>query len=69
METLKALLLTVVFLIPPSATIRIILCLIQINTDPEQESLYKRRAMNAFIYAIIAESVFSFLTIIFGYMI
>lgn len=69
MDTLKALLSTVLFLIPPSAGIRIILCLVQINTDPEQESLYKRRAMNVFIYAIIAEAIFSFLTILFGYMI
>lgn len=69
MDTLKALLVTVVGLIPPSAAIRIVLCLVQINTDPEQESLYKRRAMNTFIYAIIAESIFGFLTIVFGYMI
>lgn len=68
MSTLNTLLIAVLAIIPPSAIIRVILCLVQINTDPEQESLYKKRAVNVAIYAVISESVFGILTLIYNYL-
>ena len=65
--SLNTLISAVLFIIPGSVAIRIIICHIQINTDPEQESIYKRRAKNAIIYAIIAECAFGILTLAYNY--
>ena len=67
MSTLNTLLTAVLFIIPAGVIIRIIICLILMNTDPEQEIIYKRRAVNAAIFAVIAECALSILTLVYNY--
>lgn len=65
--TLRSLLTTVLVIIPPSAAIRVIICLLQANTDPEQAPIYHRRAKNAIIFAIIAECAVGILNLAYAY--
>ncbi|MBQ9168520.1 MAG: mercury transporter [Oscillospiraceae bacterium] len=67
-ETLKYLLLAVLAAVPVGATIRVIICLLRMHTDPEQESLYKKQAKNVVIYAVIAECAWSILTLVYNYL-
>lgn len=66
--TLSSLLTTVLCIIPPSVAIRVMICHIQINTDPEQESIYRRRAKNAIIFALIAEIIVAVLNFTYDYL-
>lgn len=65
---LKYLLLALLAAVPAGVTLRIVICLLRMHTDPEQESLYKRRAINAAIYAVIAECALSVLTMVYNYL-
>lgn len=67
-DTLKYLLLAVLAAVPVGTTIRVIICLLRMRTDPEQESLYKRQAKNVVIYAVIAECAWSILTLVYNYL-
>lgn len=66
-SSLNTLLTAVLLLIPGSVVIRVIICCIQIAADSEQESLYKRQAKNAVLFAIIAESALALLTLCYNY--
>lgn len=67
-STLKYLLLALLAAVPVGVTIRIVVCLLRMQTDPEQESLYRRQAINAAVYAVIAECALSVLTMVYNYL-
>lgn len=66
--SLKMLLGAILLLIPVGVGLRIVICLLKINTDPDQASAYKTRIKHALIYAVIAESVSGILTIVYSYL-
>lgn len=68
MKTLEYLLISLLFIIPPSVAIRVMICRILMVTDPDQEDLYRRRANNAIVYAVIAEIVTSVLFLVRDYL-
>lgn len=68
MKTLTYLLMSLLFFIPPAVAIRVIICRILMVTDPDQEDLYRRRANNAIIFAVIAEIVTSVLFLVRDYL-
>lgn len=46
---------------------RIAICLIQINSDPEQEATYRRRIRNVLIFFILAQTLVGLLAIVEDY--
>lgn len=55
-------------IIPVSVGIRVIVCLIKMNTDPDQAQLYKTRANNALLFVVVAECAMSLLLLIRLYL-
>lgn len=55
-------------LIPVSGAIRIVICLIKINTDPDQEQLYKTRAKHTLLFIIIALCAEGVLMTVWSYL-
>lgn len=54
--------------IPVSGAIRIVIYLIQINTDPDQEQMYRTRAKNVLWYSIIATCAEGLLSLVHYYL-
>lgn len=55
-------------IIPVSAALRVILCLVRINTDPDQAGMYKTRIKNTVLFTVVAEIALSFLYLIKYYL-
>lgn len=58
----------VLSIIPISGGVRIAIYLLQINTDPDQEQLYRKRAKNVFWFIIIATCAESLMWLAYGYL-
>ncbi len=56
MTTIRGLTTLMLILVPIGATVRITLCLIYASTA-EDPSHYKRKAFNALVYAVLAETI------------
>lgn len=54
--------------IPVSGAIRIVICLIQMTTDPDQEQMYRTRAKNVLWFTIIATCVEGLLSLVHYYL-
>ncbi|WP_018305482.1 hypothetical protein [Desulfitobacterium hafniense] len=69
MEALKVDDLTkaVVYLIRAGVILRIGFCLLRMIGSQEEASMYKKRAINAGIFLVIAESIWQLISIVFYY--
>lgn len=68
MNTIQGFINFLLLLVPVGATFRIALCLIYMNAAEEHEAAaYKKKALNALLYAVIAESIAGALKLVVGY--
>lgn len=65
---IKTLYLALLAIIPISSAIRIVVCLIKMNTDLEQANLYKRRAYHTGLFVILATCVLSLVGVVYSYL-
>lgn len=54
--------------IPVSGAVRIAIYLLQINTDPDQEQMYRKRAKNVLWFIIIATCAESMMWLAYAYL-
>lgn len=64
---MRQLLHVLMILLPIGAGVRVAICLIQINSDPEQEATYRRRIRNVLIFFILAQTLLGLLAIVEDY--
>lgn len=69
MSTIDSFITALLVLLPASAAVRAIICLIKMQMDSEQASVYKRRLINLLIFTVIAECVMGLLSIVSRYII
>lgn len=67
MLTIKAWIDTLLLLIPGAAGVRAIYCIIKMQMDGEQASVYKRRLINLLAFTVVAECILSLLYICADY--
>lgn len=65
---LNSLYLALLAIIPLSAAPRVVVCLIKMNTDPDQVQMYKTRLKNALLFVVVAEIAMSVLELIYLYL-
>lgn len=64
---MRQLLHVLMILLPIGTGVRVAICLIQINSDPEQEATYRRRIRNVLIFFILAQTLLGLLAIVEDY--
>lgn len=69
METLQSFMTFLLILVPLGAALRIVLCLGYMSACQEEHeaAAYKKKALNALKYAVLAEGVSAILTIVINY--
>ena len=68
MDTLKEILIALMILIPVAAAPRAIFCIGKIASDPDQDSTYKARLKNLFVFVLIAECALDLIFILQKYL-
>lgn len=66
METIQGFISFLLLLVPVGTTVRIVLCLIYATAE-EDPAPYRKKARNALIYAVLAESIAGILKLAAGY--
>ena len=68
METIEEFINFFLILVPLGAAVRVASCAVYAATNSDEAEHYKKKAKNALIYMVLAESVAGILRLVVGYL-